>query len=100
MVFHRILPTVWLSFRPVEGQAQQRLAVGIAVEWIEVEVVLPIRIAARLGTDLEKQKLTLPLIRLLANSPSGVATRVRRILAEPHPDRREVEEALSGNVCR
>ena len=35
-----------------------------------------------LGTDLEKQKLTLPLIRLLATAPTPVAAAVRRILEE------------------
>jgi octaprenyl-diphosphate synthase len=43
-----------------------------------------------LGTDLEQQKLTLPLIRLLANGPAGVAARVRQVLAEPGNHKREV----------
>src|SRR4051812_20548974 len=34
-----------------------------------------------LGTDLEKQKLTLPLIRLLATAPAATSDRVRRLLA-------------------
>jgi octaprenyl-diphosphate synthase len=41
-----------------------------------------------LGTDLEKQKLTLPLIRLLSTAPPNVAARLRDLLAEPRPDRR------------
>ncbi len=41
-----------------------------------------------LGTDLAKQKLTLPLIRLLATSPNGSATRVRDLLADPAADHR------------
>src|SRR5262245_23345896 len=35
-----------------------------------------------LGTDFEKQKLTLPLIRLLAVSPPATAERVRAVLSE------------------
>jgi len=41
-----------------------------------------------LGTDLEKQKLTLPLIRLLATAPPEKAGRLRRMLAEAKPDDR------------
>jgi octaprenyl-diphosphate synthase len=42
-----------------------------------------------LGTDLEKQKLTLPLIRLLATAPPATAAMVRNLLADetaPPPD--------------
>jgi octaprenyl-diphosphate synthase len=41
-----------------------------------------------LGTDLEKQKLTLPIIRLLATSSDSVAERVRRLLVEANPENR------------
>ncbi len=41
-----------------------------------------------LGTDLEKQKLTLPLIRLLAIAPPSTASAVRRLLAEANPENR------------
>ena len=41
-----------------------------------------------LGTDLEKQKLTLPLIRLLATAPAATASAVRRLLAEANPENR------------
>ena len=41
-----------------------------------------------LGTDLEKQKLTLPLIRLLTVAPSATAERVRSLLAEARPEGR------------
>src|SRR4051794_27975515 len=41
-----------------------------------------------LGTDLEKQKLTLPLIRLLAVAPPATAARVRALLAEARPEAR------------
>jgi octaprenyl-diphosphate synthase len=49
-----------------------------------------------LGTDLEKKKLTLPVIRLLATAPAGVADEARRILAEPHPDRRLLRPLLES----
>jgi octaprenyl-diphosphate synthase len=42
-----------------------------------------------LGTDLEKQKLTLPLIRLLATAPNGLADRLRRMIAEPTVETRK-----------
>ena len=41
-----------------------------------------------LGTDLEKQKLTLPVIRLLATAGTTVGIAVRRLLAEANPDNR------------
>jgi octaprenyl-diphosphate synthase len=36
-----------------------------------------------LGTDLEQQKLTLPLIQLLRQAPAAVTQRVRQLLAAP-----------------
>jgi octaprenyl-diphosphate synthase len=36
-----------------------------------------------LGTDLEQQKLTLPLIRLLQTQANGTAARVREVLGQP-----------------
>jgi octaprenyl-diphosphate synthase len=51
-----------------------------------------------LGTDLEKQKLTLPLIRLLATAPAGLAARIRRMLAEPVAEtRREIKPYLENS---
>jgi octaprenyl-diphosphate synthase len=41
-----------------------------------------------LGTDLEKQKLTLPVIRLLATADPAVAAEIRALLAAPAVDRR------------
>jgi octaprenyl-diphosphate synthase len=41
-----------------------------------------------LGTDLEKQKLTLPIIRLLSTATPTVAARVRQILNEAKPEGR------------
>ena len=43
-----------------------------------------------LGTDLEKQKLTLPLIRLLATAPPSTADAVRRVLAAADPKHRHL----------
>jgi octaprenyl-diphosphate synthase len=42
-----------------------------------------------LGTDLEQQKLTLPLIYLLAQSDKGLTARVRQILCSPDNHKRE-----------
>jgi len=42
-----------------------------------------------LGTDLEQQKLTLPLIRLLQSGPPGLADRARQVLRTPGPQQRE-----------
>lgn len=48
-----------------------------------------------LGTDLEKQKLTLPLIRLLQTSPPKEAQAIRDLLANATPkDRIRVRELL------
>lgn len=48
-----------------------------------------------LGTDLEKQKLTLPLIRLLETSTPKDSQAIRRLLAEATPnDRVRVRELL------
>src|SRR5262249_56016779 len=38
-----------------------------------------------LGTDLQKQKLTLPVIRLLATAPAATAAAVRRLVAAADP---------------
>src|SRR5262249_19307785 len=42
-----------------------------------------------LGTDLDQQKLTLPLIRLLAEAPVEQATRLQQILQSPGNHKRE-----------
>ncbi len=41
-----------------------------------------------LGTDLDKQKLTLPVIRMLAAGTRETTSAVRDLLARPRPDRR------------
>jgi octaprenyl-diphosphate synthase len=43
-----------------------------------------------LGTDLDQQKMTLPLIRLLAEGPAGLAERVRQILRSSAGNKREL----------
>ncbi len=51
-----------------------------------------------LGTDLEKQKLTLPLIRLIATAPPDDAARIRGLLAHAHPEhRRELRPFLEAS---
>ncbi len=47
-----------------------------------------------LGTDLEQQKMTLPLIHLLRHGPEALAARARRVLREPGPGAREVLRPL------
>jgi octaprenyl-diphosphate synthase len=47
-----------------------------------------------MGTDVEQQKLTLPLIRVLARGPEGVAARVRHVLAEPGNHKCEILRPL------
>jgi octaprenyl-diphosphate synthase len=42
-----------------------------------------------LGTDVEQQKLTLPLIRLLKHADAAVVPRVRQILDSPGNHKRE-----------
>jgi octaprenyl-diphosphate synthase len=42
-----------------------------------------------LGSDVEQQKLTLPLIRLLSSVPAEIAARVRQILCTPGNHKRE-----------
>ncbi len=47
-----------------------------------------------LGTDLEKQKLTLPIIRLLNVAPPEVAAEVRSLLNEARPENRTILRPL------
>lgn len=50
-----------------------------------------------LGTDLKKQKLTLPLIHVLATAPPATAASVRRLLEEPEPDRKRLRHYLDSS---
>jgi octaprenyl-diphosphate synthase len=47
-----------------------------------------------LGTDVEQQKLTLPLIHALARGPQGLATRIQQVLASPGNHKREALRPL------
>src|SRR5262249_43486547 len=47
-----------------------------------------------LGTDLDKHKLTLPLIYLVEHATPELAREVRSLLAEPHPDRRRLRPLM------
>jgi octaprenyl-diphosphate synthase len=49
-----------------------------------------------LGTDLEKQKLTLPVIRLLATAAPERAAAFRELLLNPHPDRRALRAHIEA----
>jgi octaprenyl-diphosphate synthase len=51
-----------------------------------------------LGTDLEKQKLTLPLIHLLATASHSTATAVRQLILEARPEtRRQLRPYLESS---
>jgi len=50
-----------------------------------------------LGTDLKKQKLTLPVIRFLATASPATASAVRAILSEPEPDRQSLRQYLDSS---
>lgn len=49
-----------------------------------------------LGTDLEKQKLTLPLIHLLEVGEPALAERARDLLSETNPDRHRLRPLLEA----
>src|SRR5262249_22759225 len=49
-----------------------------------------------LGTDLEQQKMTLPLIRVLRHAPPALAARVRHLLLEPDRRQRAALRACLG----
>ena len=48
-----------------------------------------------LGTDLEQQKLTLPLIHMLATLPAGDAAALRKVMGNGQPKRAAVAAGLS-----
>ena len=50
-----------------------------------------------LGTDLAKQKLTLPIIRLLTTARASQADKIRRLLNEPEPDLDALRFHLQGS---
>ena len=52
-----------------------------------------------LGTDVEQQKLTLPLIHLLNRAPATLAARLRQILTSPGNHKRETLRPLFAEVA-
>lgn len=54
------------------------------------------RAGKSLGTDLDQQKLTLPLIRLLARAPETLANRIRQVLRQEENHKRE---ALAADLA-
>jgi octaprenyl-diphosphate synthase len=50
-----------------------------------------------LGTDLAKQKLTLPIIRMLTTARASQADKMRRLLNEPEPDVGAIRFLLQGS---
>ncbi len=76
----------------VEALARYGRYLGIAFQIADdlLDLVGEERTAGKsLGTDVEQQKLTLPLIRLLGHAPAEQAQRVRRILNTPGNHKRD-----------
>jgi octaprenyl-diphosphate synthase len=77
----------------VEALARYGRALGMAFQIADdlLDLVGEERTTGKsLGTDLEQQKLTLPLIRLLRDAPEEVGSRLRQTLASPGNHKREV----------
>ncbi len=73
----------------VDSLEQYGRGVGIAFQIVDdlLDVVGNENdIGKSLGTDLQKQKLTLPLIRLLSQSCDDDAIQIRELLSQPNPD--------------
>jgi octaprenyl-diphosphate synthase len=78
------LGAIYAGARPevVESLARYGLHLGVAFQIADDLLDLvgeEAKTGKSLGTDLEQQKLTLPLIRLLGSPAAGVAERVRQI---------------------
>src|SRR5262249_46744366 len=76
----------------VEGLARYGRWLGMAFQIADdlLDLVGEERHAGKtLGTDLEQQKLTLPVIFLLQRSPAATSARVQQILASPGNHKRE-----------
>jgi octaprenyl-diphosphate synthase len=76
----------------VEGLARYGRWIGIAFQIADdlLDLVGEERTTGKsLGTDLEQQKLTLPLIHLLREQSNGAATRLRQLLASPGNHKRD-----------
>jgi octaprenyl-diphosphate synthase len=76
----------------VEGLARYGRLLGIAFQIADDVLDLvgdEQRTGKSLGTDVEQQKLTLPLIHLLQNGSAGLGTLLRQILQSPGNHKRE-----------
>jgi octaprenyl-diphosphate synthase len=76
----------------VEALARYGRGVGMAFQIADdlLDLVGEERTTGKsLGTDVEQQKMTLPLIRLLRQGPAGLAERARQILDAPGNHKRE-----------
>jgi octaprenyl-diphosphate synthase len=76
----------------VDGLARYGRRLGIAFQIADdlLDLVGEERATGKsLGIDLEQQKMTLPLIRLLGEAPGETALRLRHILASPGNHKRE-----------
>jgi octaprenyl-diphosphate synthase len=76
----------------VEALARYGRWLGVAFQIADdlLDLVGEERTAGKsLGTDLEQQKLTLPLIRLLERAPTELAARLRQLLRSPGNHKRE-----------
>jgi len=87
------------SAEVVHALEQYGLNVGIAFQI--TDDVLDIigteeRMGKTLGRDLEKQKMTLPLIHGLNGASKGSNGRLRQIVTADHPDRNELCELLTS----
>jgi octaprenyl-diphosphate synthase len=70
----------------VQGLARYGRCVGLAFQIADdlLDLVGEEKTTGKsLGTDVEQQKMTLPLIHLLAHGPNGTAVRARQILRGP-----------------
>jgi len=87
------------SARAVDGLERYGLSVGIAFQI--TDDVLDIvgteeRMGKTLGRDLEKHKLTLPVIHCLREAPAELQRSLRAHLAAPRPQRQELARYLQA----
>lgn len=83
----------------VESLARYGRSLGIAFQIADdlLDLVGEERTTGKsLGTDLDQQKLTLPLIRLLQRVPGDIGARIRQILNSPGNHKREALAPLLG----
>src|SRR5262249_26513584 len=85
------------STEVVDGLARYGRWLGLAFQIADdlLDLVGQEPVAGKsLGTDLEQQKLTLPLIRLLEEGPAQTVSRVRQLLQTPGNHKREALQPL------